>query len=272
NKVRILDLIEQKNLHFFRYMVVYLPIFMSNILKVNVDFIYTIYLYIIGACLICFSYKIYIFKNKRIKLLTYVYILFFYTLIYFVVNGRIIFAYLGEVFLILEIYSKKNRKSIYFLSIFLSSISSGTMLVIIFTIILYTLNKLKVKEILTKKSILIIPIFFVIVIYSKKMIEKNLNFFEGSLIKMLSHGIFSSKDLNLTLIISCVYLLIVLILGVLLKVKQDIIKSMIFISLIFGLFGKTTFLMCLIPVFFEIGFFINKIVFLKRGKNVKSDD
>lgn len=271
-KVEIIDLVKQKNLHLLRYLVVYIPIVLSNLLKVDIKKMYTLYLCIVGIGLIYLSCKIFLLRYKCIKNLLYIYILVFFISIYCLVNGRILFAYLAEMILIFEIYSYKSRKSIILLSIFLASVSSGTMLVIVFTILFYLLKKIKIKEIIKKRTLLIVPIIFIIAYSSQKMIEKNLAFFEGNVLKVLMHGIFSTNDLNLTIIISLIYLLLVLIGGILLEVKKDIVKSLIFVSMLCGLFGKTTFLMCLVPIFIEVGCFINRIKIIKRGTNVKNND
>lgn len=271
-KVEIIDLIKQKNLHLLRYLVVYIPIFLSNLLKVDVKKLYTLYLGIIGSGLIYLSCKIFLLRYKCMKNLLYIYILIFYIFIYCLVNGRILFAYLAEIILIFEVYSHKSRKTIILLSIFLASVSSGTMLVIVFTILFNFLKPIKIKEIIKKRTLLIIPIIFIVAYYSQKMIEKNLVFFEGNILKVLTHGIFSTDNLDLTITISLIYLLLILIGGVLLEVKKDIVRSLIFISMLCGLFGKTTFLMCLVPIFIEFGCFINRIKIIKRGTNVKNND
>lgn len=256
--VKIRDLIYQKNVHFFRYMVVYLPIIFTDVFKINLNLAYTIYIYIVGGILILFSSKIFLIKTggKKISL---IYVLAFYLLIYLTVNGRILFAYLGEVILIYEIYCEKNRKKIYLFCIFLASVSSGTMLVIIFSLLIYLMKINKIKKLFSKNGVIVLIAILPVLIYANKMILKNLYFYEGNIFKVLEHGIFTSDNFELTLILSCLYAITILLCGFILKIKKDINKSLLFISLLFGLFGKTTFAMSLIPFFFEIGFYLNKI-------------
>lgn len=267
NKVEIKNLIYQKNVHIFRYLVVYIPIFFSNMLNINVNILYTLYLYIVGGLLFIYSDKIYLIKkNGKNKNLIYIFMLVIYLSIYFIVNGRILFSYLGEVILIYEIYSKKNRKKIYILAIFFASVSSGTMLVIIFSLIMYFMKTIKIKNQIGKNQIIVLIILVLIALYAKKMILKNLHFFDNNIFKVLEHGIFSSQNFDKTIILSWVYTLVVIIFGIIIRAQKDINRSLLVISLLFGLFGKTTFTMVLIPFCFEIGFVLNRVKWRPKQK------
>ena len=185
------------------------------------------------------------------------------------VNGRIIFAYFSEALLLYYFIEKKFQINLKFLIIFLfSSVSSGTMSVILITCFL---SRKMIKNSLKKKrtiKIFKVAIILIVTYYFIIFAKKNLISYSGNIFKLLQHGLFSKLK---NIYIEVYALLIVLFpyfiyLSIQMR-KIDRLLFRIYISSIIGLlFGFTagTMGVPILMIYFLI-VFNSKKRNLKRG-------
>lgn len=201
NKV-LLHLFEESHPHFLRILILYFIYQFSLLLSLDVNLVYNL-------VLLLFLYKTYLFiKNiiidiygdLKYSILT---ILLFYFLLSFFMNGRIIFAIFGNTLLLYTLffnsYSIKNKitnfKFIFMIvgSLIFTSVSSGTLIVCLSTILIFyfltiVLNFPFIKKKILYKIIFIFALCLSFIPLIIKFINKNLDFYDGSFLKMLEHG------------------------------------------------------------------------------------
>lgn len=266
NKTKILSLIFNFHPHLFRYLVVFPSILIGDILKVNVNVVNTLYSILLLSYINYFILEIiekYIHKiNFKIISTTILFIIF----LALNINGRIIFAYFGQVLIIKTFLSEKKENIFLIIGIFYSTVSSGVMSVVIISVVFICFFSKKIlfhKKI--KGKIILLSLLVIFFKYFIIMLEKNYKYFEKNIYKILEHGIlnkfYGNEFFNYILFSYVIFFLIYLL--IIYKTKIKIIGIFEGISILCGLFGKTTFFMCLIPIFIHI----NIILFKGRRKN-----
>lgn len=258
NNEIILSLYEDGHPHFLRIFIVYLIYQIAIFLSIDINLLYSITLAVILFCTYIVLKKIVSNYTLNINYKVF-YILLFLLLLSFFVNGRGIFAIFGNTLLLYALYFKnysiKYRIGylkfciLILFSLLFTSVSSGTFMVCLMTIFLFYLfniivNLPKISKGNLNIIILIssIIIFFIPLIF--KFINKNLEFYNGSIIEMLDHGF--GKYFQMILYPSLIIVLlspfiIVLIYYFIVKNKKVILPlAMIFSSFSIGLFGYTS--------------------------------
>lgn len=236
--------------HIPRYLVVYPSIFFGELLDIDIHLINTIYSMIIFCITIFLWWEI--IKKYRIKinLLTCIFLIFFSVGIIFFVNGRIIFAYFSETLLLYYFINRKFQINLKFLVIFLfSSVSSGTMSVILIVCFLHRKkleNRLRRKKnIKIFKFFIIILVFYFFIIFAKK----NLMYFSGNIFLMMRHGIFSIlENLSSTIYIMLLIGLIFFIYITIILRKKNKLLFKFYISSVIGMFFGFTAGSMILPI------------------------
>lgn len=261
-----------------RYLVVYPAVLMSNFYQVDIDVAFTIYNIILFFILVIYSSRIgqAISEWNRLAYLFYGFLtigaVVFLSL---VMNGRLVSAFLGmTIILFIQISVLKEKRGfkiqeyfLMFIGFFLSTVSSGTMMITLLQIIIVTFLVLKEN----KQSMKFLFIFYGVgaAILSSlilSLIAKNLAYFGGGitgLINMLSHGFgkFLLLDGMLLLLVIPVFVVVLLLF---VKYYQVIINRHahllpVFLSLpvcVFGgLFGLSTALMIIPSIILMFGYF-----------------
>lgn len=201
NKV-LFHLFEESNPHFLRVLILYFIYQFSLLLSLDVNLVYNLVLAVLLYMTYVFIKNIIIdiYGDVKYSILT---ILLFYFLLSFFMNGRIIFAIFGNALLLNAIffntYSIKNKitniKFIFMivLSLIMTSVSSGTFMVCLFSIVIFYFLTAVFNFPFIKKKIFYVKIFiFILIILFLpliiRFINKNLDFYNGSFLKMLEHG------------------------------------------------------------------------------------
>lgn len=260
NKTQLKELIYQFHPHFPRYLLITPSIFLSKILNINIHIANTGYSIILLVFIQKFMLDIISFYKKRISIIVIILITVFTVIISLIVNGRIIFIFLGQT-LILKSLIYKNRKLKnfkIFIGILFTSASSGTLVVTIGSIILYILRNKKIKF---KYIIYFLGIEIFIIKYVIVMLMRNYRFFDKKIINILNHGIFMSFNGKVLLVIVISYIIVIY--TYYKKNPKTILKDFEIVALFGGMFGITTFFMVLIPGILHLF----KLKFIKRKKN-----
>lgn len=253
--------------HIPRYLVVYPSIYFGELFEIDIHLINTIYSVIIFSITIILWWKIIKKYKVRLNILTWICLLFFSMGVITFVNGRIIFAYFSEALLLHYIVEKKFQINLKFLIIFLfSTVSSGTMSVILITCFLsrkIIKNHLKASRFL---KILKIPMILIVVYFFLIFVRKNLKYYSGDILGLLKHGFFSKlQNLTLDIYIPLVLLFVCFICITIFLKKIDKLLFIFYISSIIGLvFGFTAGSMIL-PIL--LIYFL--VIFNSKGKKLK---
>lgn len=109
NKIQIKELVYIFHPHFPRYLLITPSVFLSKILNINIHIINTGYSILLLVFIQKFMLDIILFYKKRISIIVIFLITVFIVIISLVVNGRIIFIFLGQT-LILKSFVYENRK------------------------------------------------------------------------------------------------------------------------------------------------------------------
>jgi hypothetical protein len=275
NNENIIHLYEINHPHLLRVFILYLIYQFSLFFNLDINIIFN--LVIISLLFISYTLlkKIITDFNNDLKYSILVILLTLFLLSIFM-NGRIVFAIFGNTLLLYSIYVKScslknNISTIHFfvlvlISILFTSVSSGTfmvsvltLLIFYFTIIIIHLPKLKIKYIYLQIYLILVLILLSPLII--KFINKNLKFFNGSIIEMLEHGFgrYFGEYYILFFILLFFIPFIVVFLFVYFRKKNFYILpfSMILSSTIIGMFGLLSF-------FSGISAFILWVYFLLR--------
>ncbi len=256
----LLSLYKDSHPHLLRILLIYIIYQISIYFSLDVNMIYNIIL----VFLLFFTYILikkiindFFIARNTYKIL--VVLLFLFTLSNFM-NGRIVFAIFGNTLLLYALYFKnysikkqiKNFRFILlvFFSIIFTSVSSGTFMVCLTTIFLFyfltfisKLPYIEKKYFLTIFFINILIILFIPLII--KFINKNLEFYNGSIIEMLDHGFGKYIDIYiypfLIILIILPFIMIVVYNYILSNYKIILPLSMILSSFLIGLFGYSSF-------------------------------
>ncbi len=202
---------ENGHMHAIRLMIAYPGYIFQNLFGLELNVAFSYYCTIIFTLLFIKLMNIKDYFSKKKGMLDIVGICLFFVfvmILFFIMNGRICFAFLGFSVLIYEmvvLYNEANpqnwllRYLKVMIGIILSTVSSGTMAVSCgFVGIMFIMRIIKQKKI-EKGAIRLIsvcvvgsPVLFFAIKYVIKMINKNLIFFGGGFdgaINMLQHGI-----------------------------------------------------------------------------------
>lgn len=254
--------------HGMRYLLVY-PIFVvSDLLNVSYNWLFSntviILIITITRHVIKAVEEIQHGLTKSDKDILFLLICSFFMALSLFMNGRILFALTGSAILIniLISWDKHNLWGIVlplFLIVFLSSVSSGTLVVSIITFISFLIYKSMTTGLKYSKNHMLLILFAGILAtvfpLLKILVMKNINFYGGGwdgLIAMLAHGlgkVFLVVDSDvLALILLTLALTVMLFLMSYHYYKRMIIPIFfIALSLAGGLFGKSTLMMFLPP-------------------------
>ena len=143
-------------------------------------------------------------QNEKNAVAYYLISILVTTMLFLMMNGRIIFAFYGISLILLANMQLYNGidisiKHIFMMAvgILLTMVSSGTLVVGTATVFMGIVFSNQIKEMIRKKwlwsiGILCVPVIFVFINYFIKMVNKNITFFGGGLhgvINMLQHGL-----------------------------------------------------------------------------------
>ncbi|WP_428260202.1 hypothetical protein [Gallibacter sp. Marseille-QA0791] len=232
--------LQSGHIHAIRLLIAYPSYIMSQIFEIELNLAFGYY------CAIVFSMLYYyltllleLYGNMRKKIDNYV-LLIFILLLCAVMNGRISFAFLGFAILLREMtacYCETkpnkwlNRYMKVIIGVVLSAVSSGTMVIAIsFTIVMFIMRIIKYKT-LGKIHWEAIRLLAICTIFSALlhrgmnyvlfMINKNLTFFDGSVFKLLQHGlgrIFGNISGSIALMV-CVFGIVAIIINIIVLLK-----------------------------------------------------
>lgn len=194
------------HVHAIRLLISYPAYLLAEFYDVNIDIAFSYYCCIIFLLILLLMVSI---QRKRIKIGGGIILLsaMFTLVLALVMNGRVNFAFLGLEILIIQMeklnevnsYSKLKIILMAIIGLFLTFVSSGTMIVAIGYLVIYLIIWCIKKDKITKKmlhvfsiSLLLILLFMTIGQYVLKMINKNILFFGGGvtgILNMLNHGI-----------------------------------------------------------------------------------
>ena len=255
NNETLLSLFETNHPHFLRIFILYVIYQISLFFALDITFIYNLLLLFLLFFTYIFIKKIIfdIFNFIDYKILG---VLFFYFLLSFFMNGRIIFAIFGNTLLLyglyFNIYSINQKITnfklviIVIFSLLITSVSSGTFMVCLLTIFLFYFFIIVVRFPFLEKKI-IYMIFFIFIIISSiiplitQFINKNLDFYDGSILKMLEHGFGKYLEAYVYIVLPLLlFLPFIFIIGYYFLSKNHkliLSFSLILSSLFIGLFG-----------------------------------
>ncbi|RED84030.1 hypothetical protein [Cohnella phaseoli] len=203
-------------------------------------------------------------------------------------NGRLIAAFVGLIYIIYIQMSKINSKESFAISdyfafsvcFFISTVSSGTMMITLLQILMGTFIILKHNK-RSYIGLLLFLAFFVILTgpYIMKMINKNISYFGGGfdgIYKMMTHGLGSIMNTHPKLIaIVIVFVLLIMIPAIkIYRYSRDrnpmllpVILSLP-ICMFGGLFGVSTALMIIPSIILISSFFFTRLVMTLTGLDV----
>lgn len=266
------------NPHAVRLLIAYPGYILSEIFEVDIHLGFTYYgiylfmvLYLTATNIIRKVYKYKHGVNLKVK---YLIVIIPFIILPFIMNGRLIAAFLGYTFLInifIDFINDNKKMSLgcilgIFISLILTMVSSGVMTVAIAYLLLmtYAINHRKInkKRFLKRSSIFLLffsPIIYKIFDYLILMLNKNIVFFGGGIrgfINMLNHGVgrifFTSDWIFYTSVITGVLILLINASIVVHKVKRIDNRFALFLAVniaTYGLlFGFSTGLMMVPPL------------------------
>jgi len=200
-----------------------------------------------------------------------------------IMNGRILFSILGNTVLLLLLYNNFYVKEkfkwyknifLFIVSLCLVSVSSGTFTVFLFTIfIFYILQNLVQLPYISKKILWMFILFILMILLILPVIivfiEKNLNYYDGSVLQMLSHGAggYLLEYFYLIFPILSIFILLLPIGFFYIKRNNFLILplSMIISSITIGLFGYSS----LVSGISAYLIFIYMFIYTKRYKSLQ---
>jgi len=269
----LFQLFADKHPHAMRISLIY-PIFqLADILNINVLTLYSVTILLLF--ILMYKLLLSVLKYYSITHMTS-FILIFLLILSLFMHGRIAFAMFGNTLILYVLFikihfpSKMNTmKSVLYLAtaLWFCSVSSGTLMVAIGTIMLfYSLRILIELPYIQKKYITLFALLIVLLILASpiilQLVNKNLNYYDGSFIHMLDHGfgkyILKYFYLIGILLVISPYLLIKSI-NFFKKSKEFILPlSMIIASLSIGLFGFSSLVSGLSAYILFIYMYLNK--------------
>lgn len=194
----IQTLFSEHHPHALRALLIFPIYLLSSLLEIDVVMVYNIVLvFLLFGMYRLISFITYHTINKAYPLG----ILIFFISISFFMHGRILFAMFGNTLILFALFKYEYTTKLAHFNFFIlicfgilfCSVSSGTMMVAIGSILLfYFLHSIRLLPFLKKKYlfIYIVAVLGLIVMLPIiiQLVSKNLNFFHGSFLLMLSHG------------------------------------------------------------------------------------
>lgn len=265
----------QGHLHAIRLFLAYPGVLLSTFFELDLNLGFGIYVVVLFEIMMFIVLRIMGELNIGQKFFRYLASLFLLALAY-VMNGRIVFSFVGVMILVyIDFLHRRGEIGILTLHFFtvigfvLSSVSSGTMLLISIYILIETILRLKyIKSAIQKRKyilslfLMFLPVAAVIVPYLEKMLMKNVRYFGGGLtgvISLIQHGLGKIFFVN-----SVWFLCLVLVLGIMVffvnmivfwkkyvQTQNEYISLYLLINLgMYGIFvGISTGMIALIPLF-----------------------
>lgn len=209
------------HIHAIRLLIAYPGYLLQLLFDVELNQGFGGYCTIIFTLLFLFLERIKQLFGAKLSASYYDFLLFgFVVFLFFVMNGRIAFAFLGYAILINEMilfYKGRQRRQWFsryvkiIAGIILGTVSSGTMMVCIcFTVTMFVITVVRDRSIgkgairLISIAIAGFPVIIYALQYVAKMIDKNVSYFGGGflgIINMLQHGIGAVFGIPSTLMI-----------------------------------------------------------------------
>ena len=268
------NMYETHHPHLLRFALMYPIILLSEYLNIDLNLVFGIEALVINLIIFFLLNKImnHIFQTKRY----YILVLLLLFSINLFMHGRIIFGFFGISILLHTFYfnTVKEYSNIKFFTIiavalFLMSVSTGTFIVGIVSVVLYILlnthyNYSKTKKLFNFKILLLIIGLIAIKPLIQQYIDKNLDYFDGSVILMLSHGIGRIFYNQYVLFTFLLFLPVASIMGIIMYKKT--MKNIYYVTIVpiliatfsIGLFGHSTLSVGLPAIFTLISIYINK--------------
>ncbi|OAJ94269.1 hypothetical protein APB76_10345 [Vibrio bivalvicida] len=241
-----------------RYALVY-PIFAtSKLLCIDYDFLFSYFVPVIIACVISLNISsVRVFMARRLKYSELLAIAIVYIALALMMNGRIIFALLGSSLFLYNFTSKsKSHVTLIILavSLFLCSVSSGTLSIVIAWLIIYVFINKNTSSIYFYLKFVFLAMFFAFFgDYLVRITNKNLDFYGGGIdgaINMLSHGagklFFINHYVSILIILTVLSIAVIFFSTIMLlkevKISRTIIiyYTLLIIGLSGGMFGLST--------------------------------
>ena len=284
--ILLADLYFEGHPHFTRISLMYIFYGASKLFSLDVFILFN---YIMPL----FVFMIYKYMKSILEYsntLNLIFILLFLEMLSIFMNGRIIFSILGNTMLLylLYVYEYRNLRVskikllvTLFFALWFISVSSGTFMVGLVAIFNFFIIKImtKLPKINRKLLYILLGFLLLIIVISPLLtifITKNLNYFDGSIEKMMGHG-FGHYIFDFIIPIILLLFLLIYILIKLFKKNTLLILplSMMISSLIIGVFGYSSFLSGISSFIIFIFFFkyknkINYQLELNREKNIIS--
>ena len=248
----ILQLFSERHPHAMRISLIY-PIFqIADILNIDVKLVYSI----IVLLLFIFIYFFILSMLKKMNIRYYTsLILFFLLFLSLFMHGRITFALFGNTLILYVLFTRTyftyKMPTIKFilyilLALWFCSVSSGTLMVALGSIILFYFLFLLIELPYIQKRYLFLFILLssLLISFSPiiiQLVDKNLNYYDGSFIHMLDHGIGKYLVKYYYIIVIFLFLLPFILIKFINFLKYHTIFilpiSMIITSSVIGLFG-----------------------------------
>jgi hypothetical protein len=259
--------------HMLRILLVVPFYVLSEYLTVDIDLFFSLVLVLLIYGIYLLNLRILKDTVERKKVFV---LLLFFILLSLVMNGRIVFSILGNTMLLYLLYRSfytknklKKYKSIplFLMALWFSSVSSGTFVVFLLTIFtFYFLHSLVKLPYVNKKIVWLFSFFIVLLLILSPMIiifvEKNINYYDGSIINMLSHGAGGYLIDYLYVILPLLAILILSLPIVILYLRRYnfliLPLSMILSSLAVGLFGFSSLVSGVSAYLIFIYMFVNR--------------
>jgi hypothetical protein len=266
-------LIATEHPHMLRILLVVPFYALSEYLTVDIDLFFSLVLVLLiyGIYLLNLAILKDTVERKKVFIL-----LLFFLLLSLVMHGRIVFSILGNTMLLYLLYRSfytnnklKKYKSIplFLMALWFSSVSSGTFVVFLLTIFInYFLHSLVKLPYVSQRIVWLFSFFIMLLLILSPMIiifvEKNINYYDGSIINMLSHGAGGYLIDYLYVVLPLLAILILSLPIVIFYLRRYnfliLPLSMILSSLVVGLFGFSSLVSGVSAYLIFIYMFVNR--------------
>lgn len=273
----LIELFDSRHAHFLRYSLVYPVILLSEKLSIPINLVFSIVLYLLNVIIYILMKRL--CNNVDGSTRHYFFILLSLFTINILMNGRLVFAFLGISLLLYTFYFSIKLKmgslrfTVYILlSLWLLSVSTGTFMVgigsSIFCVFVLYWKRIRISgQILNKKLLAMCFIFVLLLPLSLQYVQKNLDYYDGELVLMLSHGygrVFYNEYVVIIFLVLSPIAALFAYYAIHRMVKIDYLSvsiPIIVVASIVGLFGHSSFLVAL-PVIIVIIYlqYIRRIV------------
>ena len=259
------QIIQDYNIHTPRFLLVWPALKVSQNYNIDIDVIFSIFVLLSINLSIIIS--LWAAKNLSPDGKSTSLVFLAYPLIAIFMNGRICFAFLGVNALLastilLDSYSRSDGltilrfmvvSSLFGIGLWCTSVSTGSFCVILLAICMLAAQEVMFRSKNAKHFFINIFTFFFIIAVAlylgKNSIIKNLQYFEGDLSNMLSHGAGAHFTSSLPLTILSILVILMLMIPYLKIVKNKrpyrLVLPVVASALALGIFGYSTLITCL---------------------------